>query len=72
MRYWRVMRCPDGHLFETPFLPMMSLKAIRTPRGRIMRCPVDGRRGLVELMFTAELTPAQRDEARRNRTSPLP
>lgn len=72
MRYWRVMRCVDGHLFETPFLPMLSLKAIRTPRGRIMRCPVDKHAGPVELMYTAELTPGQRQEARHNRTSPIP
>ncbi|WP_034087224.1 hypothetical protein [Streptacidiphilus albus] len=72
MNYWRVMRCKDGHLFETPFLPMVSLKAVKLPRGRYQRCPVDGRWGICDLQFTAELSEDERDEAHRNRTSRLP
>ncbi|WP_051939476.1 hypothetical protein [Phaeacidiphilus oryzae] len=72
MSYWRVMRCPDGHLFETPFLPMVSLKAVRTPGGRYQRCPVDGRWRLMDLQITSELSPEQRAEARRHRTTPIP
>lgn len=71
MRYWRVMRCSAGHLFETPFLPFGSLKAIRMPTGRVQRCPVCHRMRRVELMFTDALSPSERAEARRNRTSPL-
>lgn len=72
MRYWRVMRCSQGHLFETPFVPFASLKALRTPTGRVQRCPVCGRMRAVELMLTEELTPRQRAEAHGHRTGPLP
>jgi hypothetical protein len=72
MPYWRIMRCPDGHLFETPFLPFASFKAVRTPRGRYQRCPVDGRWGLMDLQPTAELTPEQLAEAHEQRTTPIP
>ncbi len=72
MGYWRVMRCKQGHLFETPFLPLVSLKAVKLPQGRFQRCPVDGRWGICELQFTADLSEDELEQARQHRTSPLP
>jgi hypothetical protein len=36
----RPVRCRDGHLFTTIWIPLGSLKAIRLGRRRFQRCPV--------------------------------
>ena len=36
----RVVRCADGHLFTTRWVPAMSFKALRLGRRRWQRCPV--------------------------------
>jgi hypothetical protein len=36
----RPVRCRDGHLFTTVWIPLCSLKAIRLGRQRFQRCPV--------------------------------
>ncbi|HEY4917073.1 MAG TPA: hypothetical protein VIH92_09190 [Solirubrobacteraceae bacterium] len=36
----RPVRCRDGHLFTTIWIPLASLKAIRLGRQRFQRCPV--------------------------------
>lgn len=36
----RVVRCRDGHLFTTIWIPMASLKALRLAGKRWQRCPV--------------------------------
>jgi hypothetical protein len=35
----RPVRCRDGHLFTTIWIPLCSLKAIRLGRQRFQRCP---------------------------------
>jgi hypothetical protein len=35
-----VVRCRDGHLFTTIWLPMVSIKAVRLGNGRWQHCPV--------------------------------
>jgi hypothetical protein len=39
-RFDRPVRCRDGHLFTTIWIPLASLKAIRLGGGRIQCCPV--------------------------------
>jgi hypothetical protein len=36
----RPVRCRDGHLFTTIWVPLASLKALRLGRRRFQRCPV--------------------------------
>lgn len=39
-RFDRTVRCQDGHLFTTIWIPFASLKAIRLGRRRFQHCPV--------------------------------
>lgn len=41
-RFDRSVRCRDGHLFTTIWIPGASLKAVRLGRRRMQRCPVGG------------------------------
>jgi hypothetical protein len=72
MSYWAIARCQDGHLFETPFITGVSFKAVRLGAERIQRCPVG--KNWVKVTFPAagDLSAAERETARRNRTSPIP
>jgi hypothetical protein len=39
-RYDRPVRCAEGHVFTTTWMPLVSLKAVRLGRRRYQRCPV--------------------------------
>ena len=39
-RFDRPVRCRDGHLFTTIWIPLGSLKALRLGRRRFQHCPV--------------------------------
>ena len=39
-RFDTVVRCQDGHLFTTIWMPMVSIKAVRLGNGRWQHCPV--------------------------------
>ncbi len=39
-RFERIVRCKQGHLFETIWVPLASLKAVRLGGSRLQRCPV--------------------------------
>ena len=67
-----IVRCRDGHLFVTTWLPMMSFKAIRIGLVRIQHCPVGDHVTAVRLMRAEDLTPAQRLEASRHHDSGVP
>jgi hypothetical protein len=67
-----IVRCRDGHLFMTTWLPMMSVKAIRIGLVRIQHCPVGDHVTAVRLMRDDELTPAERLEASRHQDSGVP
>lgn len=72
MSYWAVARCRDGHLFETPNLPLASLKAIRLGGNRFQRCPVGKHWAMVSFVPPGELSEAEIEQARRYRTSLIP
>lgn len=62
-----IVRCRDGHLFTTIWLPLVSIKAVRFPGGRFQRCPV-GRHWTCVRPVTApelaELSPEELQQAR--------
>ena len=51
----RPVRCRDGHLFTTIWMPLASMKALRLGNRRYQRCPV-GRHWTM-------VTPLDRDSA---------
>jgi hypothetical protein len=56
-----VVRCRDGHLFTTIWLPLVSVKAIRLGWLRLQYCPVGDHLTLVVRVRPQDLT----DRARR-------
>jgi hypothetical protein len=52
-----VVRCRDGHLFCTLWVPAASLKAVRLGPWRIQRCPVGHHWTLVTPVDRTQLTP---------------
>lgn len=67
-----VVRCRRGALFQTLWIPMFSIKAIRLGRRRVQRCPVHGRWELVERVDPADLTAEDRAAAARYPADPIP
>jgi hypothetical protein len=67
-----VVRCRDGHLFTTIWVPGVSLKAIRLGWIRMQRCPVGDHLTLVTPVRYSDLTDAERWAAARYRDGPLP
>jgi hypothetical protein len=58
-----VVRCRQGHLFSTTWIPGASVKALRLGPWRIQWCPVGRHVDLVHPVKTAELTEAERSFA---------
>ena len=66
-----IVRCRQGHLFSTIWLPAASVKSLRLGWWRVQRCPV-GHWSLVTPVRASELTPRQRARARRLKDVRLP
>ncbi len=58
-----VVRCHDGHLFTTIWLPGASVKSARLGPWRLQRCPVGGHWSIVTPVRESDLTPWQRRRA---------
>jgi hypothetical protein len=54
------VRCRDGHLFSTVWIPGASVKALRLGLWRVQWCPVGRHLTLVTLLKDANLTDAER------------
>ncbi|WP_187368912.1 hypothetical protein [Baekduia soli] len=67
-----VVRCRDGHLFTTLWIPGASVKALRLGPWRIQRCPVGRHWSLVTPVRRAGLSPEQRRLAAAARDVGLP
>ncbi|MFC5004825.1 hypothetical protein ACFPIJ_44245 [Dactylosporangium cerinum] len=67
-----IVRCRDGHLFMTTWIPMMSFKAIRLGLVRLQYCPVGEHLTAVRLMRDDDLTPAERLAAGRHHDNGVP
>ena len=67
-----VVRCSDGHLFTTIWIPGASVKSIRLGWWRIQRCPVGAHWSVVTPVREDELGPRRRRAARRQLDTRLP
>lgn len=67
-----IVRCRQGHLFTTLWIPLASLKAVRLGWVRFQRCPVGHHWSLVIPVNQTTLTPADISFARTHRDVPMP
>ncbi len=67
-----VVRCRQGHLFTTIWVPGASLKSIRLGWARLQRCPVGKHWSLVTPVKDADLTDDQRRAAAAHRDIRIP
>jgi hypothetical protein len=67
-----VVRCRQGHLFSTIWIPGVKLKAIDLGVARLQRCPVGKHWSLVVPVREAALSDEEREFARSHRDVRLP
>lgn len=67
-----VVRCREGHLFTTIWVPGTSVKSLRLGWWRIQRCPVGNHWSIVTAVDESGLTDEQRRRARETRDIRLP
>ena len=67
-----IVRCRDGHLFTTLWIPGASLKALRLGWYRFQRCPVGNHWTLVKPVKDADLTTEEREAAEQIHDVRLP
>jgi hypothetical protein len=63
-RFDTVVRCQDGHLFTTVWMPMVSIKAVRLGNRRWQHCPVGKHWSTVVPVDERTLDPAMLADAR--------
>lgn len=67
-----VVRCRNGHLFTTIWVPGASLKSLRLGWWRLQRCPVGRHWSLVTPVRRSDLTPEERQAAETRRDIRIP
>ena len=67
-----IVRCGDGHLFTTIWIPLISLKAIRLGPIRYQHCPIGNHWALVEIVNELELTNEEKRFAYEHHDSHIP
>ena len=67
-----IVRCRQGHLFSTVWIPGASVKALRLGFWRIQWCPVGRHVDLVRPLKDADLTEAERSFALAHHDVPVP
>jgi hypothetical protein len=67
-----VVRCRQGHLFTTVWIPGVSVKALRLGLWRVQWCPVGRHVALVSLVKNADLTEEERESAAEHHDIPIP
>ena len=67
-----IVRCRDGHLFTTTWIPMVSFKAVRLGYVRWQYCPVGRHMTFVVPVRDDDLTDIQRRSAQRNDDGGIP
>ena len=67
-----IVKCREGHLFTTIWIPGASLKSLRLGPVRFQRCPVGRHWTFVVPVKTPSLTEAQQREAASNRDVRIP
>jgi hypothetical protein len=67
-----VVRCRQGHLFTTIWIPGVKLKALDIGLARLQRCPVGKHWSLVVPVRDQDLTEEERSFAREHHDLPIP
>jgi hypothetical protein len=67
-----VVRCREGHLFTTIWIPGVSFKAVRLGWARLQRCPVGKHWTLVTPVRNSDLTDEERRVASEHRDVRIP
>lgn len=67
-----VVRCRQGHVFTTIWIPGASLKSLKLGWWRFQRCPVGRHWSLVTPVRESELTEEQKRVAREHHDIPIP
>jgi hypothetical protein len=67
-----IVRCSQGGLFESKWIPLISVKAVRLGRRRWQRCPVHRRWEMVQRVDEQTLSDQDRAEAARYPAGRLP
>jgi hypothetical protein len=67
-----VVRCRQGHLFTTLWIPGASVKSLRLVAWRFQRCPVGKHWSLVTPVDESKLTDAERRSAHEHHDIRLP
>jgi hypothetical protein len=67
-----VVRCREGHLFTTIWIPGASLKSVRLAWWRLQRCPVGKHWSIVTPVKKSELSEAERQTASKRKDLRLP
>ncbi|MBV9309184.1 MAG: hypothetical protein JOZ73_00020 [Solirubrobacterales bacterium] len=67
-----VVRCHQGHLFTTLWIPAASIKSLRIGWWRLQRCPVGHHLAIVSPINEATLTEQARRVAAKQRDIRLP
>jgi hypothetical protein len=67
-----VVRCREGHLFTTIWIPGVSVKALRLGWTRLQRCPIGRHWTLVKPVLEAELDPSELALARQHHDVLIP
>jgi hypothetical protein len=66
------VRCRDGHVFSTVWIPGASVKSLRLGLWRVQWCPVGRHFTVVTLLKDADLTDAERELAAEHHDVPVP
>jgi hypothetical protein len=67
-----IVRCREGHLFTTLWVPSASIKALRRGWVRFQWCPVGRHWSLVTPVRDSELAPGEERQARSRHDMPVP
>jgi hypothetical protein len=67
-----IVRCREGHLFTTVWIPGASLKSVRLGWWRLQRCPVGNHWSIVAPVKEDDLTDAEKQIAAEHRDTRLP
>ncbi|HEY1366129.1 MAG TPA: hypothetical protein VGF23_03410 [Gaiellaceae bacterium] len=70
---WKALvRCRQGHLFTTIWLPGVSVKSLRLGWWRVQRCPVGRHWTIVHPVKESDLSESERRDAREHRDIRIP
>lgn len=67
-----IVRCRQGHLFTTLWIPGVKLKAIDLGVARVQHCPVGNHWSLVVPVRESDLTEEERQRARERHDARIP